>query len=1084
MLNIFYGREDIDKSKFIYEHTEGKTILIVPDQFTLQAEKDAFFYLHKDAFIDLDVMSFSRLGNRVLDKAGIRKNFIGLEGRQMLLTGIIAKRREQLEVFGGSALKQDFVSLVNNLISEFKQHEVSPANLNEAKSHIEEGSLLHRKLSEMQLIFEDYEAAIKDKYTDSEDKISLFAENMDKADFVKESSIWIYAFDSFTEKNLTVIKSLEKWAKAVNIVLTYSDEDKSSELFALTGRLINRFKRDYSDVQISKIDDAYKRKMSPDIAHIEKELFTAVPEITESVGDIKVVRAANIYNQAATAAAHVKSLVRDRGYKYGDIAVISNDLENKGYLYKRVFEEYGMKLFIDNKRDITGHPVVMATVALLDVAERFYRREDVMKYIKSGLVLDAEEVSKLEIYAERYGITRGRWIKPFTLGAGVYGDEGLKEIENIRKKVIEPIEAFCQEFKETENLSERVDAIIRHMEGRCAVVDKLNAMAESQDKAGMLEQSAQTVQIWDKMTDIFNQMKEIIGDEKISAREFSKLLNTGLSAVKLGLIPPGADSLIMGNMQRTRRNRVKAVVVLDASEDMLPMDRDEAGILSEEEKKILAENDIDICNMGSLMSMEESMAIYRNLSMAEEHLYMSYAASDNEGKGVEASQVFSEVCEMLKIKPEKDIFAEGNPEDFIGGRDAAVNNLIGAMREIAEGKEEEDEGIKFDQRVWAEVFSWFSQREDVQKIADAITERFGVGSSEGARAAELYRKTEEGILKVSPSRMEKFGKCPFAHFISYGLRPEEIKEYKVEAPEAGSIYHSCIMGVSQKLSEGLKEKGMNITDSNSPWMTVTRQDVEEMTEKMLSQIASEYNEGLLKRGNVEKYRYERIKEVCNDSIWMIIKQVRKGSIKDMMFEAGFGENKQLPALAATDKVLIEGQIDRFDILKDDYSKVIDYKSGQDRYNEAEAKAGVKLQLFIYLMASSGIDLKPGGAFYFHVKDAMVKNPKKTGRIDREANLDSEYKLDGFLLGDSGVTDAIDPDGKIFKGKNRIMSKTDFDALTGEVMSKVKEMAEELSQGEIGIKPKKVGNVEACQYCTYKGICKFDLSVEGCSYNMI
>ena len=322
---------------------------------------------------------------------------------------------------------------------------------------------------------------------------------MDKADFVKESSIWIYAFDSFTEKNLTVIKSLEKWAKAVNIVLTYSDEDKSSELFALTGRLINRFKRDYSDVRISKIDDTYKREMSPDIAHIEKELFTAVPEIAESAGDIKVVRAANIYNQAATAAAHVKSLVRDRGYKYGDIAVISNDLENKGYLYKRVFEEYGMKLFIDNKRDITGHPVVMATVALLDVAERFYRREDVMKYIKSGLVLDAEEVSRLEIYAERYGITRGRWIKPFTLGAGVYGDEGLKEIENIRKKVIEPIEAFCQEFKETENLSERVDAIIRHMEGRCAVVDKLNAMAESQDKAGMLEQSAQTVQIWDKM---------------------------------------------------------------------------------------------------------------------------------------------------------------------------------------------------------------------------------------------------------------------------------------------------------------------------------------------------------------------------------------------------------------------------------------------------------------------------------------------------------------------------------------------------------------------------------------------------------
>lgn len=1095
MLNIYYGREDIDKERFIYEHIEGRTILIVPDQFTLQAEKDAFFYLHKEAFTDLDVMSFSRLGNKVLGRTGVKRDFIGREGRQMLLTGILSKRKDQLKVFAGSALKQDFVSIVNDLISEFKQHEVTPQRLDEAKAKVEKDSLLYRKLSEIQMIFEDYENAIAGKYTDSEDKISLFAEKTDQADFIKRCGIWIYAFDSFTEKNMTVIKSLECNAREVNLVLTYSEEEKDRELFALTGRLIKRFKRDYPDAGIKRIDDIYKRKMAPGISHMEKELFAAVPKSGDAQEDIKLVRAANSYSQAASAAAHIRSLVRDRGYMYGDIALISNDLESNGQLYKRVFEEYGIRLFIDSKRDITGHPAVMVISSLLSMVERYYRQEDVIRYIKTGLVISRHEADQLQIYAEKFGMGGSRWTKEFTLGTAEYGDEGVAAMEDLRKRLIEPVIRFGKEFSAAETVSDRVDALLKHLEKSCCIIDKLEEMKKEQEASGQLEYAEQTAQIWSSITDIFDQMKEIIGDEDISSKEFRKMLISGLSAVRIGLIPPASDSLVMGSMQRTRRNRIKAAVVIDAAEGMLPRDRDEAGILSDDEKEFLAENDIEICNLGSLMNMEEAMAIYRNLSGAQEHLYMSYAASDNEGRGVSESQIFATVRTMFDIVPEKDIFEKGDIKDLIGGKDAAVNNLIGVMRSMADG-EGGTEGKNNDDAVdmWAEVFRWFSEHEDVGKLTDAIIATFGIKRGEGEKASELYSKPSDGILRLSPSRLEKFGKCPFSHFVSYGLRPEEPREYKVDASQTGTICHRCLMEVSQTLSEGLREKKMDITSPSSPWMTVSRSEADEITEKVLSRISEDYNEGLLNRGGEEKYRTDRIKDVCMDSVWVMIGQVRKGNIKEMMFEAGFGENRELPALLVTDRetcgkepvteavpgdVLIEGKIDRCDILDGNYSKIIDYKSGNDSYREAEARQGVKLQLFIYLMASAGKGLKPGGAFYFHIKDAMIKNPEEA-----KDNHEKEYKMDGFLLGEEQVIDAIDHDKKIFKARNRIMSRHDFDALTEDVMAKVKQMSKDLSAGEIGIKPKKIKDMDACKYCAYRGICKFDLYVEGCSYNMI
>ena len=90
MLNIHYGREDLNKDKYIFDNIKGRTLLLVPDQFTLQAERNAFFYMGKKGFMDLEVLSISRLGTRVLrETGGSAFPLINKYGRHMLLTKIL-----------------------------------------------------------------------------------------------------------------------------------------------------------------------------------------------------------------------------------------------------------------------------------------------------------------------------------------------------------------------------------------------------------------------------------------------------------------------------------------------------------------------------------------------------------------------------------------------------------------------------------------------------------------------------------------------------------------------------------------------------------------------------------------------------------------------------------------------------------------------------------------------------------------------------------------------------------------------------------------------------------------------------------
>ena len=271
MLNIYYGRESVDHEKFIMDHIDkgGRALLIVPDQYTLEAERRLFEETGAEALMNVEVISMSRLGFRLLQElGGSTRTFIDKYGRHMILSGAARDMKDDLQVFNGLESRTSFLEMVNNFISEMKQFNCGQNELEAMSDQLEEGTYTARKLHDLSLLFGEYEKRISGKYTDSEDYIDLFLSKIGRSDLVRGNTIWIYGFDSFAPKALSVIGELMTYAADVNVVLTCSmrKTERDSELFDLGRMLIRNL---VNEAELRRID------------HIEME----IPSDTETYPD-------------------------------------------------------------------------------------------------------------------------------------------------------------------------------------------------------------------------------------------------------------------------------------------------------------------------------------------------------------------------------------------------------------------------------------------------------------------------------------------------------------------------------------------------------------------------------------------------------------------------------------------------------------------------------------------------------------------------------------------------------------------------------------------------------------------------------
>lgn len=1165
MLNIYYGGENIEKEKFIFEHIKGRSLLLVPDQFSLQAERDAFFYLDKTGLMDLAVVDFSALGHKILKEAGSPvPPLIDKYGRHMLLTRILEESDDALKIYKGVRGKNSFVERVNMLISEMKRSEVSVDMLREVSESLEDSSFLKYKLKDIVTLFSLYEEAIAGKYLDSEDYITFYGDKMLDSSLVAASDVWVYGFDTFTPKNMLVLERILKTARSLNIVMTWEDAAKTppersakddagdpsqsgdaawpgdagflaaddrEDLFSLTGFVIRNLVKMAEDLNEEVTCQAITGSGRDNLWSKTLREISVSPEapLQEKDPRITAVCTSNIYAEADRAAAYILQLVREHGYRFGDIVVVCNDTGLRSGVIRRTFVRWGIPVFIDQKRKVIQHPVVGFLLSLLEIIGSGYRDSAVMQLIKAGFLgLAEEEQDALENYVQQFKIRGTLWKKPFSRMGDNYTAEDLNRFNELREQVVSVIETARDRIGKYNTAGEKIRGLYGFLADDFMMEDRIEAMAKAQQEAGFLDGAAETGQSWNVICRIFDQIVETVGEERLSGRALRQIVEAGLAEMEIGIVPVNPDSVLVGTMQRTRVGRVKALLVLGANEGLLPLQKTDEGLLSEREKAVLEEMDLEFSRTEDMVKQEERLAIYRTLSQPEERLYVSCSRIDETGGELRPSAVFRELENFLQSRAESDDsvvlgdLEDGEVTEIAVSPKGAISYLTDAFREYLEdGRLDED---------WLYAGLWYGSHEpeEMERIRRGMEFDNEQNALGGQLADALYRGDRRAI-EASASRLEKYSGCPFAHFISYGLRPEDLRVFEMGPREIGDIYHECIMKLSQRLTagedsfQGLDAVPVAITDPDSRWMKITQEECREEIRRILQEETGTYREGLLSSGRNESYRTERIVDICSRVAWAMIGQVRRGRIREMYFEQPFARGAQLPPIRVTageHEVLIKGKIDRMDVLEmpehedglETAVRIVDYKTGGDSVDVEHFRSGYKLQLMLYLKAATQKqEVKPAGVFLFKIREIDADADARTvvlGEAAAEERMEDAYKLEGIVLDDMDLIDAMDTEiggaSKVLPIKyvkkngtysgssgGYLFSREEFEELSAQVDRQVDRICREICDGKIDIRPKKEkkkdmeGNYKtSCKYCSYKSICMFDTAFPGCRYERV
>lgn len=473
-IRFIYGRSGSGKTRYCLEEIKARVksgadhpqVLLVPEQYSLQAEKDLIAVLESGGILKTQVLTFRRLAFRIFNEAGgLTYPHIHPAGKAMIIYRILDKMKDKLTVFSKAAECQGFVSTLSELITEFKRYEVSPETLEETCAGMEPDNPLAGKLGEIQLIYSAFEQALLERYRDAEDDLTAAAQRLEGTNLFNGAEIWIDGFAGFTPQEYSLVAGLMPKAARINISLCtdcLEEEDSlEADLFAAVKRSYRKFLELAEEAGIKVEQPIYldskipvRFRNSRELAHLERNLYSfPYKDYREETQDISLFYSMNIFSEIEECAREILRLCRDEGLRYRDIAVVTGNLSAYESLIQVIFTEYGIPHFMDMKKDLNNHPLVRLVLSMLDIFNENWSYEAVFRYLKTDLTgLDRGSIDRLENYVLACGIRGSKWTvqEDWNMSPGVLPDqkdtaeqrELLEDLNRIRYAVTGPLAEF------------------------------------------------------------------------------------------------------------------------------------------------------------------------------------------------------------------------------------------------------------------------------------------------------------------------------------------------------------------------------------------------------------------------------------------------------------------------------------------------------------------------------------------------------------------------------------------------------------------------------------------------------------------
>lgn len=559
-LRFIYGTAGTGKSEFCFNEIKNniknkeKIYIITPEQFSYSAEKKLLEEINTNASVNAEVISFNRIANRVFTEVGgANEVLISKSSKAMLIYSILEKEKKNLKFLNSS---DDNIDIILKEITEFKKHNITTLNIEEENKKIENPEL-NQKLNEINLIYKIYEENIKNKFIDEEDILTKLAEKIPESKMFDNSIVYIDEFAGFTKQEYNIVEKILEKAKQVNITICADNLDentnKESDIFYFNkqfAKLLTDCGQNV-DKKLEKsilLKNKYRFK-NIELKHLEENIYNNSYNIFKNEPkNIKLFLASSPYTEIEKIAQEINMLVREEKYKYNEIAIITKNIENINNIAKAIFSKYNIPIFIDEKSEITENILIKYILSILEIYTTNWSTEAVFNYIKSDfLEINKKDIYKLEKYCQKMGINRNKWYK-----------NNWKENENLRKIIVEPLLKLKQEIdkeKSAKNISENIYKYLIKNNIKEKINKKINKIKNEEIK----KEYKASLNI---LTDVLDEIVTFFKDEKITIQKYKEILKIGLKNKEFGKIPQNIDQVILGDIDRTRSHKVKAVFIL------------------------------------------------------------------------------------------------------------------------------------------------------------------------------------------------------------------------------------------------------------------------------------------------------------------------------------------------------------------------------------------------------------------------------------------------------------------------------------------------------------------------------------------
>ena len=867
------------------------------------------------------------------------------------------------------------------------------------------------------------------------------------------------------------------------------------ELFYLSKKTVRDLQKWAQKRNVRQAEDVYLGKgglprfrESRELAHLEKQLFRYPLKPYEdsqkdSIPAIQIREAMSPAGEVRGACILIKKLVLEQNYSYRDIAVVTGELETYGDFFEREAATYDIPVFIDRTRGILLNPFLEYIRSALRIVLQNFSYESVFHYLRSGLAdFTMEETDLLENYILATGIKgRKKWGELFTRNA-------TEQLNELRERLYGQMTPLLQK---QERASDYVKALYEFIvAGR--IQEKLLAFEEKFRADGEEERAKEYAQIYRLVMELLNQIEGLLREEAMTLQEFADILDSGFAEIEVGTIPGGVDRVIVGDMERTRLNQVKVLLFLGVNDGNIPRNANKGGIISDIDREFLKDSDIELAPTPRQQMFTQRLYLYMNMTKPSERLYLSYARISSDGKTLRPSYLIDTVKDLFPCAYQGNLMEgkESVTERIMGKKDA-LPYVAEELRERAQGRAGgmTDEEFFSLCRIYWEDSAFRSQMEKLLQAAYEHYEHKPLG-------AMIARMVYGTVLENSVSRLERYAACAYAHFLQYGLNLKEREVFQLQNADLGNIYHEVL----EVFSHCLKEHGYT-------WLDFPKEEGEQLLREALENCSMQYGETILYSSARYQYMIERMYRILKRTIWALKEQLKSGKFLPEAFEMSFSRVENLDAVNITlseeEKMKLRGRIDRLDTCEDEdhvYVKVIDYKSGNKKFDLAAVYYGLQLQLIVYMNVAAEMmkkshpdkEVVPAALLYYHVNDPMIKSEEELSPEQVNDQLLKELRMNGLVNDSEEVIGLLDgsfatkssiipverkSDGSL-STRSSVVNRQDYEVISNYVNQKMHQFGTEILQGNIEVNPCEQGNTESCTYCTFREICAFDGKIPG------